>query len=220
MLSLLFVAPSITLVTHTNATTGAVIWRCHITCKKNHSISSRILQSDHRDTDCIQSSYKASPATMARVRFTKRKAPKNCITRSRAAKATKKSSNLIHHCNENCNHFSEPNVEEILNDEPGQFSPAAPQHSKNVSPCSNAAAHRGPHFICTHCSSLADTYLRNEPHGLLHGGHPARKGQRFFLLCKECKEEAQKSAKQGCSCFDQTLSWHSLRPSAMPKSNI
>lgn len=143
---------------------------------------------------------------MARIRFIKRKAPKNGAARSGAARTTKKPSNLARCCNEDCSLFSESNVGETLNDKSGQLPLAAPQHSKEVSPCSNAAAHQGPHYICTNCSSLADTYLRNEPHGLLRGGHPARKGQRFFLLCKTCKDEAQRSSKQGCFCFDRTSS--------------
>lgn len=140
---------------------------------------------------------------MARAKW---KAPKTRAAKSRAARAIKKTSNLAHPCSEDCSLFSEPNVGEILDDELGQFPPTPPQHSKYALPCSNVAAHQErTHYICTNCSSLADTYLRNDPHGLLRGGHPARKGQRFFQLCKECKKVARESAKQGCFCFDPTL---------------
>lgn len=140
---------------------------------------------------------------MARTRNVKRRAPK-----TRASRTAKKQSHLTYTCSEDCTLFSEDlDVHAILNDESEDL-PEPPPHSKEVSPCSNAAAHQdGPHYICTNCSSLANTYLRKDPYGLLHSGHPFIKGQRFFPLCKECVKEAVKSAKQGClcDCLDETL---------------
>lgn len=145
---------------------------------------------------------------MAQARKTKRRAPKSRAAINRAARATKKQSKLVHPCSEDCTLFSEDlDVDAILNDELGDL-PEPPQHSKEVSPCSNAAAHQnGPHYICTNCSSLANTYLRNDPEGLLHSGHPFIKSQRFFPLCKKCVKKAVESAKQGCfcDCLDETL---------------
>ena len=145
---------------------------------------------------------------MARTRNFKRRAPRARAAISRAARATKKQSNLANSCSEDCTLFSEDlDVDAILNNESGDLPERAPL-SKEVSPCSNAAAHQnGPHYICTNCSLLANTYLQKDPHGLLHSGHPFIKGQRFFPLCKKCIKKAGESAKQGClcDCLDETL---------------
>lgn len=141
---------------------------------------------------------------MARTRNVKRRATfKTC-----AARAAKRQSNIAHSCSEDCTLLlGEIDFDAILNDESGDL-PEPPLHSKEVSPCSNAAAHQNePHYICRNCSSLANAYLRKDPYGLLHSGHPFIKGQRFFPLCKECVKDAVKSAKQGClcDCLDETL---------------
>lgn len=140
---------------------------------------------------------------MARTRNVKRRG-----TKTRAARATKKQSKIAHSCSEDCTLFSEDlDVDAILNDESGDLS-EPPPHSMEVFPCSNAAAHQdGPHYICTNCSSLANEYLRRDPYGLLHSGHPIIKGQRFFPLCKACVKDAVKSTRQGCfcDCLDETL---------------
>lgn len=151
---------------------------------------------------------------MARTRIVKRREPRTSAARTRATRATKKQSNFAHPCSEDCTLFSEDlDVDAILNDESGDL-PEPPPHSKEVSPCSNAAAHQnGPHYICTSCSSLANTYLRKDPHGLLLSGHPFVKGQRFFPLCKKCVKKAGVSAKQGClcDCLDETLCFNCKR---------
>lgn len=143
-----------------------------------------------------------------RTRNVKRRAPRTKAARARAARATKKQSNLAPPCSEDCTLFSEDlDVDAILNDEFSDL-PEPPQHSTEVFCCSNAAAHQnGPHYICTNCSSLGNAYLRNDPQGLLHSGHPIIKGQRFFPLCKKCVKKAIESAKQGCrcDCLDETL---------------
>lgn len=123
----------------------------------------------------------------------------------------------------------------------GHDLPEPAPHSKKLFPCSNAAAHQNQagnyyhHYVCTNCSSLANAYLRKDPHGFLHSGHPFVKGQRFFPLCKECIDDAAAAAtaaaaaaveeqsttttttntttsttkqQQGCSCgdfLDETL---------------
>lgn len=151
---------------------------------------------------------------MARTRNVKRRAPKTLAARTRAARMVKKQSNLAHPCSEDRTLFSEDlDVGAILNEESGDL-PEPPPHSKEVSPCSNSAAHQdGAHYICTNCCSHANAYLRNDPYGLLHSGHPFIKGQRFFPLCKKCMEDAGKSAKQGCfcDCLEETLCFRCKR---------
>lgn len=145
---------------------------------------------------------------MGRAGNARRKAPRSSTAINRAARATREQANLAHPCSEDCTFFSEDlDVDGILNDESGDLL-EPPPHSVKVSPCSNAAAHQnGPHYICTNCSSVANTYLRNDPDGLLHSGHPFIKGQRFFPLCQKCVKKAGESAKQGCycDCLDETL---------------
>lgn len=156
----------------------------------------------HQDANCIQTSYKPSPAIMPRARVEKRKAPKTCDAKRHV---TKKKSNPAYRCSEDCDLFSYQNIDNILEDESGQL-PMSPQHSKEIFPCSNAAAHRdGPHYTCTSCSSLSNTHLRNTPNALLYGGHPSIHGQRFFPLCVRCTQAARTSANQGCICLQRTF---------------
>lgn len=75
------------------------------------------------------------------------------------------------------------------------------QHSKKVFSCSNAAAHPNePHYTCTSCASLTNTYLRVNHNALLEGGIPPMKGQRFFPLCHSCMQVAKASGNRGCKC--------------------
>lgn len=114
------------------------------------------------------------------------------------------------HCCENRDQFSKRDVDaapDRREDESEQDSDAAIQrainrHSNKVRPCINGTVHQhGPHYVCTSCSSLANTYLRSKGNPLLHGGYPPMQGQRYFPLCQDCLPVAKISSHdRNCLC--------------------
>lgn len=122
-------------------------------------------------------------------------------------------SNPAPQCCENRDLFSENNIDaaiDRLDDESDESEEdddvillsTIHRHSEQVFACSNTAAHQNePHYTCTSCASLANTYLRNTSNELLEGGTPPMQGARFFPLCFDCAAVAKKSsANQGCLC--------------------
>lgn len=151
---------------------------------------------------------------MPRARTTNPRAP-----RSHESTATNES-NPAPQCCEDIDLFSEIDIDaaiDRLDDESDESEDDGDvvllstihRHSEQVSSCSNVDAHQNePHYTCTSCSSLANTYLRNGHNVLLEGGNPPLQGERFFPLCSDCERVAKKSAaNRGCVCDyrDQNL---------------